>query len=148
MLDGGHLAGWAVEDPALVAQIQQAVEALGTQATFDARYPEAAGRAPLTFVVGDGNHSLAAAKACWEELKKTLTPEQAAVHPARYCLAEVCNVRSDAIEIEPIHRVLFNVDCGAVLLSLISWADANQAGICFGAKHPQSFTLALSLIHI
>ncbi len=142
MLDGGHLAGWAVEDPALVAQIQQAVEALGTQATFDARYPEAAGRAPLTFVVGDGNHSLAAAKACWEELKKTLTPEQAAVHPARYCLAEVCNVRSDAIEIEPIHRVLFNVDCGAVLLSLISWADANQAGICFGAKHPQSFTLA------
>lgn len=46
MLDGGHLAGWAVEDPALVAQIQQAVEALGTQATFDARYPEAAGRAP------------------------------------------------------------------------------------------------------
>ena len=110
MLDGGHLAGWAVEDPALVAQIQQAVEALGTQATFDARYPEAAGRAPLTFVVGDGNHSLAAAKACWEELKKTLTPEQAAVHPARYCLAEVCNVRSDAIEIEPIHRVLFGVD--------------------------------------
>lgn len=38
--------------------------------------------------------------------------------------------------------MLFNVDCGAVLLSLISWADANQAGICFGAKHPQSFTLA------
>ena len=142
MLDGGHLAGWAVEDPALVRQIQQAVEALGSQAAFDARYPEAAGRAPLTFAVGDGNHSLAAAKACWEELKQTLTPEQAAVHPARYCLAEVCNVRSDAIEIEPIHRVLFNVDCGAVLLALITWADANQAGICFGAKHPQSFTLA------
>jgi len=81
-------------------------------------------------------------KACWEELKQTLTPEQAAVHPARYCLAEVCNVRSEAIEIEPIHRVLFNVDCGAVLLALITWADANQAGICFGDKYPQSFTLA------
>ena len=56
------------------------------------------------------------AKACWEKLKKTLTPEQAENHPARWRLAEVCNVHSPAIEIEPIHRVLFNVDCATVLL--------------------------------
>ena len=56
MLDGGHLAGWAVEDPALVAQIQQAVEAPGHPATFDARYPEVAGRAPPDLCGGDGNH--------------------------------------------------------------------------------------------
>ena len=142
MLNGGHIAGWAVEDPALLAQIDSALNALGSQEAFDARYPQAKGGAPLTLAVGDGNHSLASAKACWEELKKTLTPEQQLTHPARWCLAEVCNVHSPAIEIEPIHRVLFNVDCGAVLLALIAWSDSNMAGICFGDSKQQAFTLA------
>ena len=142
MLNGGHIAGWAVEDPALLAQIDSALNALGSQEAFDARYPQAKGGAPLTLAVGDGNHSLASAKACWEELKKTLTPEQAENHPARWCLAEVCNVHSPAIEIEPIHRVLFNVDCATVLLSLITWSDANMAGCCFGGSKKQPFTLA------
>ena len=142
MLNGGHIAGWAVEDPALLAQIDAALNGLGSQEAFDAKYPEAKGGAPLTLIVGDGNHSLASAKACWEELKKTLTPEQQLTHPARWCLAEVCNVHSPAIEIEPIHRVLFNVDCGAVLLALIAWSDSNAAGICFGDARQQAFTLA------
>ena len=142
MLGGGHVAGWAVEDPAMIDQIETALAALGSQEAFDAKYPDAARRDPLTLAVGDGNHSLATAKACWEELKKTLTPEQQLTHPARWCLAEVCNVHSPAIEIEPIHRVLFNVDCGAVLLALIAWSDSNMAGICFGDSKQQAFTLA------
>ena len=142
MQGGGHIAGWAVEDPALLAQIEVALAGLGSQEAFDAKYPQAKGAAPLTLAVGDGNHSLAAAKACWEELKPTLTPEERENHPARWCLAEVCNVHSPAIEIEPIHRVLFNVDCGAVLLALIAWSDANMAGICFGDSKQQAFTLA------
>ena len=142
MLGGGHIAGWAVEDPALLAQIDTALQGLGRQEVFDARYPQARGAAPLTLAVGDGNHSLASAKAYWEELKQTLPPEQQADHPARWCLAEVCNVHSPAIEIEPIHRVLFNVDCGAVLLALIAWSDSHNAGICFGDARQQSFTLA------
>ena len=142
MQGGGHIAGWAVEDPTLLAQIEAALAGLGSQEAFDAKYPQAKGAAPLTLAVGDGNHSLAAAKACWEELKPTLTPEERENHPARWCLAEVCNVHSPAIEIEPIHRVLFNVDCGAVLLALIAWSDANMAGICFGDSKQQAFTLA------
>ena len=142
MLGGGHVAGWAVEDPALLAQIDAALQGLGSQEAFDAKYPQAKGAKPLTLAVGDGNHSLASAKAYWEELKPTLTPEQRENHPARWCLAEVCNVHSPAIEIEPIHRVLFNVDCGAVLLALITWSDGNMAGICFGNAKKQSFTLA------
>ena len=142
MQGGGHIAGWAVEDPAMLAQIDVALAALGSQEAFDAKYPQAKGAKPLTLAVGDGNHSLAAAKACWEELKATLTPEERESHPARWCLAEVCNVHSPAIEIEPIHRVLFNVDCGAVLLALISWSDSNMAGICFGDSKQQAFTLA------
>ena len=129
MLGGGHIAGWAVEDPALLAQIDTALRGLGRQEVFDARYPQARGAAPLTLAVGDGNHSLASAKAYWEEVKQTLPPEQQADHPA-------------AIEIEPIHRVLFNVDCGAVLLALIAWSDSHNAGICFGDARQQSFTLA------
>ena len=142
MLNGGHIAGWAVEDPALIAQIEDALAVLGSQEEFDKKYPDATRRDPLTLAVGEGNHSLATAKACWEELKKTLTPEQAANHPARWCLAEVCNVHSPAIEIEPIHRVLFNVDCAAVLLSLITWSDSNMAGCSFGGSKQQPFTLA------
>ena len=142
MLGGGHVAGWAVEDPAMIDQIETALAALGSQEAFDAKYPDAARRDPLTLAVGDGNHSLATAKACWEELKKTLTPEQAENHPARWCLAEVCNVHSPAIEIEPIHRVLLNVDCAAVLLALITWSDENMAGCCFGGEKKQPFTLA------
>ena len=142
MLGGGHIAGWAVEDPALLAQIDTALQGLGRQEVFDARYPQARGAAPLTLAVGDGNHSLASAKAYWEELKQTLPPEQQADHPARWCLAEVCNVHSPAIEIEPIHRVLFNVDCAAVLLALITWSDENMAGCCFGGEKKQPFTLA------
>ena len=142
MLGGGHIAGWAVEDPTLLARIDAALQGLGSQEAFDAKYPEARGAKPLTLAVGDGNHSLATAKACWEELKKTLTPEQAENHPARWCLAEVCNVHSPAIEIEPIHRVLFNVDCAAVLLSLITWSDSNMAGCSFGGSKQQPFTLA------
>ena len=142
MLGGGHIAGWAVEDPALLEQIENAVLALGSQEAFDAKYPQVKGGKPLTLAVGDGNHSLATAKACWEELKKTLTPEQAENHPARWCLAEVCNVHSPAIEIEPIHRVLFNVDCAAVLLALVTWSDENMAGCCFGGSKQQPFTLA------
>ena len=128
MQGGGHIAGWAVEDPAMLAQIDAALAALGSQEAFDARYPQARGAAPLTLAVGDGNHSLAAAKACWEELKATLTPEERESHPARWCLAEVCNVHSPAIEIEPIHRVLFNADCGAVLLALLEWSNPRTMG--------------------
>ena len=106
-LGGGFVRGWAVEDPALLKGVEEALAALGSQKAFDEKYPQAAGAPPMTLAVGDGNHSLATAKAYWEELKPGLTEEQRAVHPARWCLAEVCNVHSPAIEIEPIHRVVF-----------------------------------------
>jgi ABC-type amino acid transport substrate-binding protein len=68
------------------------------------------GVAPLLFAVGDGNHSLATAKACYEEQKKGKTPEEYLALPARYALVEVVNNHDDALQFEPIHRVLFGVD--------------------------------------
>ena len=116
MLGGGHLRGWAVEDPARIAQIDAALAALADPEAFARRWPAAAGQTPMVLAVGDGNHSLATAKAYWEELKLTLTEEQRKTHPARWCLAEVCNVHSPAIEIEPIHRVV-----GSIEAFLTSW---------------------------
>lgn len=140
MLGGGHIAGWAVEDPELLEQIDRAVAALQSRAGFDAKYPQAAGSAPMALAVGDGNHSLATAKACWEALKPTLPPEQQKTHPARWCLAEVCNVHSPAIEIEPIHRVLFGTKEDTVLLALIAWSDLHGLGLHTGPG-AQSFTI-------
>ena len=139
MLGGGHLSGWAVEDPALIAQIEEAVIALGDPARYAARWPEAAGQPPMTLAVGDGNHSLATAKACWEERKQTLSPAQQQTDPARWCLVEVCNVHSPAIEIEPIHRVLFGMEEARVLAELKHWAADRGISLMDGGE--QCFTL-------
>ena len=121
MLGGGHLRGWAVEDPSLIAQIDSALAALADPAAFARRWPAAKGQQPMVLAVGDGNHSLATAKAYWEELKPTLSEEQRRTHPARWCLAEVCNVHSPAIEIEPIHRVVFGVGAKELYAALDAW---------------------------
>lgn len=60
----------------------------------------------LLFAVGDGNHSLATAKTCWESVKKTLTAEETANHPARFALVEAVNIYDPALTFEPIHRLV------------------------------------------
>jgi len=64
----------------------------------------------MLMIMGDGNHSLAAAKVYWDELKKSLNQAEREDHPARRALVEVNNVYDPAITFEAIHRVLFNVD--------------------------------------
>ena len=64
----------------------------------------------FTFAVGDGNHSLAAAKERWENIKKTISSDDYLTHPARYALAEIVNIYDKSLEFEPIYRVLFDVD--------------------------------------
>ena len=61
----------------------------------------------IKVVIGDGNHSLAAAKVYWDELKQTLTEEERKSHPARYALLELNNVYAEAVEFHAIHRVVF-----------------------------------------
>ncbi len=140
MLGGGHLRGWAVEDPALIQTIQDAIDGLGDAGRFAARWPDAVDQPPMVLAVGDGNHSLATAKAYWEELKATLTPEQQQNHPARYCLAEVCNVHSPAIEIEPIHRVVFGSNAGEVRQAMALWLSQRGAELV-EAPAEQTFVL-------
>lgn len=105
MMGGGHLAGWQVQDLDLEAQIVQALQGLADPQVFRKKY-ELHGEYPvLLYAMGDGNHSLATAKAIWEELKPNVAPD----HPARYALVEIENVHDPALEFEPIHRVLFGM---------------------------------------
>ena len=106
MLDGGHITGWLVDGKADVQGAIDAMTALTDADAFRAKYGD---HAPLLFAMGDGNHSFATAKANWEKVKATLTPEEQKDHPARYALVEVENVHDDGIIFEPIHRVLFGI---------------------------------------
>jgi len=110
MLGGGSIKGWAITDPKMIKEIEEATNNIAKQDVFNAKYPKAKGEAPIAFAVGDGIHSLATAKAYWNEVKASLAPEQQQNHPARYCLVELVNIHSEAIEIEPIHRVVFGAD--------------------------------------
>lgn len=97
MQKGGHIAGYKIPDGKADAIIEKINEM---------------SKAPvgnLLFAVGDGNHSLATAKTCWENLKKTLTEDERKTHPARFCLVEIENIHQEAIDFEPIHRVVFDV---------------------------------------
>ncbi|MBE6831183.1 MAG: DUF1015 domain-containing protein [Ruminococcaceae bacterium] len=80
----------------------------------------------LLFAVGDGNHSLATAKACYEELKKTLSPQEAAVHPARWALVEVVNLYDDSLQFEPIQRVVFQTNPGELMRELYRFYDVSD----------------------
>lgn len=64
----------------------------------------------VRFAMGDGNHSLAAAKRCWEQIKRNLPESELETHPARYALAEIVNIHDEAVTFEPIHRVLLDTD--------------------------------------
>lgn len=103
MEKGGRIKGWRVDgdDAQKVLDALNAVSCGGVQ-----------------IVIGDGNHSLAAAKEYWKEVKAALSPEEIKNHPARFVLAELNNVYDDSIVFEPIHRVLFNVDTAKLLSEL------------------------------
>jgi hypothetical protein len=104
MQGGGRVRGLALDAPAQ-QQVLQALKALGEGAAFAARHGLAPGTPPMLFAMGDGNHSLATAKACWERLKATGGPD----HPARWALVEVENIHDPALEFSPIHRLLLGV---------------------------------------
>lgn len=122
MQNGGHVAGWLVQDEKRVSAALRALEALADPAAFRAKY--GADQPPLLFAMGDGNHSFATAKANWEEKKKGLTLEQQRNHPARYALVELENVHDQGIIFEPIHRVLFHLD----VEKSIQWLTDKLAG--------------------
>lgn len=106
MQNGGHIRGWRLSDKA-------ADDALAAIENLHKNAPDG-----LLFAVGDGNHSLATAKTCWDEIKIGLSPEERENHPARFCLVELVNIHSDALIFEPIHRVVFGINAKDLLQKL------------------------------
>jgi hypothetical protein len=112
MLGGGHLRGYAV-----TGELARKVDSI---------IQKQQGENELYLAVGDGNHSLATAKTCWEKLKPTLSEAERESHPARYALAELVNLHCPALNFEPIHRVLFNVNFKELCLEFMSYAKCAE----------------------
>jgi hypothetical protein len=104
MQGGGRVTGRAL-DPTAEEHVVAALRALADGAAFASRHGLPESTPPILFAVGDGNHSLATAKACWEHLKPTVAPD----HPARWALVEAVNIHDPALEFAPIHRLLLGV---------------------------------------
>ncbi len=115
MLGGGHVCAHLLTDSEQ-ASVQASLAALVTPDAMAERYGDAS-LSPLLFAVGDGNHSLATAKAAYEEIKASIG-EAAKSHPARYALCEVVNLHDDALRFEPIYRVVFGADVPSLLAEL------------------------------
>jgi len=111
--DGGHAKGWFVDKPELLNGVVDALAALKAKAEDG-----------MLFAVGDGNHSLASAKAVWEESKRGMSEEEREASPLRYALCEVVNLYDHGISMHPIHRMLFGVEPSSALRQLVSILNA------------------------
>lgn len=138
MQHGGHLAGYLLGGAAA--------------ARFDAALAayERGAADGFCYAVGDGNHSLAAAKSCWEALKEKEPLLAGTAHPARFAMVELENLFDPAQRFEPIHRIVRNVEPEALLAALqkdcapggapVEWHAADRRGtLSFG---PVSLPLA------
>jgi hypothetical protein len=110
MMDSGHIKGYAIDTPELIQQVADALETLASPDVFSKKY-NAPDKEVLLYAMGDGNHSLATAKAIWESLKEEAnSPQEVMDNPARYALVELVNIHDKGLQFEPIHRVIFNVN--------------------------------------
>ena len=129
MMNGGHLKGWAVDRADDLDRVDQAMN----------RLLDSLGDDPLLLAVGDGNHSLATAKAYWNELKEHLSEEERENHPARYALCEIVNIHDNALLFEPIHRVITGTDPGDLLEDWQKYAA--KKGMTLNAAEGHRFTM-------
>jgi len=126
MMESGNVTGWFLDTESDIAFVKEKLEELLKRSI--GRY-EGAQEKPFLFAVGDGNHSLAAAKGIWDEMKKSGVTD----HPCRYALVEIENIYDPAIEFEPIHRVVFNIDYD----KMITLLSALPGFLCKPAKNAQ-----------
>ena len=121
MHESGHISGYVIpleENQKILEKLDVLYDEFGGKYNID-------GKNPLVFAVGDGNHSLATAKTCWDNLKPSLTDEEIKNHPARFALCELVNIHDDALEFEPIHRVVFGIDADDIISSMEEFYDVS-----------------------
>lgn len=114
MQNGGHISGWLLDDDTkeeFCKKLQQ------YEQMMEEKYKDLSNE-PMLYAVGDGNHSLATAKACYEKLKKNHQWEHVEGHLARYALVELENLHDDSQQFEPIHRIITGIDPQELLTAL------------------------------
>ena len=117
MEQGGHITGWQLGADEL-ATVAGLLRRIMSPEVFRQRYGSCGGA--MSLAVGDGNHSLATAKECYERQKRHTPPGQWASLPARYALVELTNLHDQSLIFEPVHRVVFDVDPAALLGELVA----------------------------
>lgn len=131
MLGGGHISGRLVSGEKEIMGVLEALTALSDKAAFEKKY----GSKPvLLFAMGDGNHSLATAKANWEKIKATLPEEQREDHLARYALIELNNVHDKGIVFEAIHRNVFGIPGEKLVEALLQKLREQNGGVEIGPE--------------
>lgn len=125
MLHGGRATGYLIEDKNVEAEILHQLSLLKT-------------RDDMRFCVGDGNHSLATAKAVWEEAKQTLSPEEQENHPLRYAMCELVNLHDAAMPLLPIHRVISGVSSSMCIQYVVDHLNSvgADARLVFSRRKP------------
>ena len=135
---GGSITGWKLT----AAQMDETADALSALCSAEEQAWKYGVKdvPPLLFAVGDGNHSLATAKQCYEDLKKVTPESEWASLPARYALVEVVNNHDGALQFEPIHRCVFGVEPEEVLDAFKSYYPGAYEGK--GEGHVIAYTHA------
>ncbi|MDR2629675.1 MAG: DUF1015 domain-containing protein [Spirochaetaceae bacterium] len=133
MMQSGHIKGWLLEEEEDWAFLAQGLEALAQQGQGQEQLlqfqPQAPDTRPFLYAVGDGNHSLATAKAVWENYKREHREPDLMNHPARWALVEVENIYDPGLGFEPIHRVIFGVSPAEILQALSALPDFSKRAI-------------------
>lgn len=126
MKNGGHVKGYLLNEETM-DEVDKGLKELADKEVFAKKY-DVNNKEVLLFAMGDGNHSLATAKACYEKLKETMSEEEYLNNPARYALVELVNLHSPALEFEAINRVIYNTEPEKLLNSLKEYYQINKDG--------------------
>lgn len=145
MCGGGHIRGMQIDAknaPALSAKL----DALADDAVLKEKYGRSEGA--IVYAMGDGNHSLAAARKCWETARKELLEEAQQTHPARFALVELVNIHDAGVTFHPIHRTVFHIDPAGFAASArreLFSEKGTAVTMVFGGTEEQGFVSAESI---
>jgi len=137
MENSGHLTGHHVSGKEDVEEVIDALRKLADKKRFQQKYQAKDSDGPILFAVGDGNHSLATAKRCWEAVKASGASMD---HPARHALVELNNVHDAGLDFHPIHRLVEDLDPAAAVEDMQKFLESQGSSVTFeeGAKLAKS----------
>lgn len=127
MEDGGHITGYLLTEEQK-RDVCELLNQMNDPEEFAEKYDTNRGEAVMLYAIGDGNHSLATAKATYLEQKEDHPELDWEHHPARYAMVELMNLHDESLEFEAIHRVCFSVQPEALLEALVNYYPDTHYG--------------------